>query len=339
VVATFETLFEQLKRDFSETYDVLRLLSFLDPEKIPLAMLTDGAQMSSQHHSHPSPELRSLVSVLLSPTAFPKILRQLQSLSLVERLSRDGATSLRMHDLVHFITRAHVKRCTVYPAWLESAVSLVCGAFRRVEDPRSPRWWPQCETFLPHVRSLSDVWTDGQGMNSELVTADVRLAEYLNSRGRYDDAERLCKRRVGSFSFRKELGDEDQETLSAFHVLAQIHYNQGRLSEAEETFRHNLAIRKKEPGVDHGITLKTMNSLARVYRRQGWHEEAEELFKQALAIRKNKWGADHPGTLTTMNNLAAVYDSQKRYDEAEELYKHVLACQEKHPGPDHIHTR
>src|ERR1700721_2610874 len=47
VVGTFNTLFDQLERDFPESYNVLRILSFLDPEDIPLAMLTDGAQMSS----------------------------------------------------------------------------------------------------------------------------------------------------------------------------------------------------------------------------------------------------------------------------------------------------
>jgi hypothetical protein len=44
VVATFDALFDPLERDFPETDDVLRILSFLDPEGIQLTMLTDSSR-------------------------------------------------------------------------------------------------------------------------------------------------------------------------------------------------------------------------------------------------------------------------------------------------------
>jgi hypothetical protein len=165
--------------------------------------------------ANPLPELCSLISPLLSP-AFPKARHKSQSLSLVEPMLRDGESSLRMHDLVHFITREHVKRHRAYQAWLESTVSIVCCALRRVEDPESPRWWPECEKFIPQVRPLSKAWTGVEGMNVDLAKADVFVARYLDSRGRYDDAEKLCVRSVGSL--RKELGDEQKDALSALSI-------------------------------------------------------------------------------------------------------------------------
>jgi tetratricopeptide (TPR) repeat protein len=369
VVATFDTLLDQLERDLPKTYDVLRILSFFDPEDIPLAMLTDGARMASSlrdqplprnsqhesiastrspHHSrndsggpssptYPSPELRSLVSVILSPTAFPKALHKLQSVSLIEPLSRDGGSSLRMHDLVHSITLEHVKRHTAYQAWLDSAVSLVCGVLKRVEDPESPQSWPECDKLMPHMRSLNKVWAGVEGVNLQLVEADVRLAQYLNSRGRYDDAEMLCERGVGLFQ--RELGEKHKATLDASYVLAQIYNSQRRFAKAEEAFKHVLAVRQTELGADHPDTVKTTHQLAgMIYGRPGHDNEAEELFKRILAVNKEKLGLNHPDTLTTMNNLAVVYRSQERYDEAVELYKDVLAREEKTRGPDHIHT-
>jgi tetratricopeptide (TPR) repeat protein len=375
VVATFNTLFCQLEQDFPDTYDILRVLSFFDPEDIPLAMLTDGAQMPSlpldqplpgkskressvlaritkwthtrRRHSRssaidpdkpalPLPELSSLVSLILSPTAFPKALHKLQSLSFVEPLSHDGQSSLRMHDLVRFLTQEHVKRRPAYKAWLASAVSLVCSALRHVDDPEHPQSWPQCERLMPHIRSLREKWTGGQGVNLELVTADVRLARYLYSRGRYDYAERLCERSVEIF--RKELGEKHRDTLGAFHILVQIYDSQGRFIEAEEACQHVLAVRKKELGADHQHTLATMNNLAGIYFRQNRSKEAERLFKQVLAVNEKALAPDHPDTLTTMHGLARVYSSQERYDEAEELHKHVLSRKEVILGPDDVGT-
>jgi tetratricopeptide (TPR) repeat protein len=376
VVATFDTLLDQLGREIPESYYILIVLSFVDPEDIPLAMLKDGARMasllldksslgnspresrtitriteqphnqrSSQHHSQNTgrsssptnlPELRALVPLILSPTAFPKARHKLQSLSLAEPLSRDGQSSLRVHDLVHFMTREHVKRRMPYQAWLESAVSIVCGALRCVEDPELLRWWPECERLISHVRSLSRVWTGVEGVNMELVAADVSLARYLYSRGRYDEAEKLCESSVGSL--RKELGDEHKDTLSALYILARVCRNQGRLTEAAEAFEHVLAVEMKQLGPHHQDTLATMNELARIYRRQGSHQEAEELFKRVLAVKQKIFGPDHLSTLSTMSNLAAVYHSQKRYEEAEKLYERVLALQEKHLSPDDLST-
>jgi tetratricopeptide (TPR) repeat protein len=377
VVATFHSLLDQLERDFPQSYDILRFLSFLDPEYIPLAILTDGAQESlprldqplpgnskpessmfarmtkwtqsrwpfnlrsqdgssgSFNPTHPSPELRSLVSLILSPTAFPKALHKLQSLSLVEPLLRDGQSSLRMHDLVHFLTQEHVKRRPMYEEWLKSAVSLVCDALSRVENPRLPKWWFQCENLMPHVRSLSKVWAGVEGVNLELAKADVGFALYLNGRGRYGDAERTCERSVGIF--RKELGDRHELTLSAFHILASVYDNQGRFAHAEEAHKHILAVAKMDLGANHAKTLMTMNNLALVYHHQGRYKEAEELYKQVL-VKEKKLGLYHPITLMTMHNLASVYDRQSRYNEAEKLLELVLVRREKDLGLDDVDT-
>jgi tetratricopeptide (TPR) repeat protein len=374
VVATFDTLLDRLKRDFPETYDVLRVLSFLDPEDMPLAMLTDGAQTATSpldqplpgnpkhkssiitriakwthiqrpsqnstsgpsNPSDPLPELRSIASLILSPTAFPKAQQKLQSLSLVEPLSRDGRSSLRMHDLVHFLTREHVKRQPAYQAWLKSTVSLICGTLQRVEDPDLPEWWPECERLMPHVRSLSKAWTGVEGVNLELLNADVRLAQYLNCRGRYDDAKRLCEHSVEIF--RKELGEKHENTLAAFFHLARIYSDQERFTDAEGVLKHVLAVRKKTLGADHHDTLYTMNDLAEVYRQQGRYKEAEELFKRILSVEKKKSDPDPIHTLQAVNNLALIYDSQNRFDEAEALFKRALIGCEKQLGPSHPGT-
>src|ERR1700721_527648 len=48
VTATFEALFVELDRDLSDVSSFLTLLSFLDPERIQLKMLVDGAKELSQ---------------------------------------------------------------------------------------------------------------------------------------------------------------------------------------------------------------------------------------------------------------------------------------------------
>jgi tetratricopeptide (TPR) repeat protein len=379
VTATFEALFVELDRDSFDVARFLTLLSFLDPERIQLRMLVDGAERLSQLGRLPtatssqstaplsrnvitrirnrllfsrncgklsvaeikcdaplSSDFRSLLTLILSPIRLMEAILKLQRLSLVRRVSSDDQSALRIHDLVQFMVTERAKKVDTYREFLRSAVSLVCRAFERVENPDLPEWWPEFESFMPHLHSLDERWSGGLGVSLDLAKADVDIARYLMNRGRYGEAEVTCKRSVERFE--KECGGNHHGTLHAAHVLAMVHYRQGRYGDAETAFERIIEGWKKTLSADDKSTLWSMNCLALVYEEQRPFSETEELLRPALAGLEKNLGSHHFYTLAVMGNTARVYRHQERYVDAEHLFKRTLAGKEKNMGPDHLGT-
>jgi hypothetical protein len=76
-----------------------------------------------------SSEFRSLANLILTPINYRKAIQSLQNLSLVDYQSDTGNSLLRVHNLIQFMMQDAVNKEETYREWLESSVSLVCGAF------------------------------------------------------------------------------------------------------------------------------------------------------------------------------------------------------------------
>src|ERR1700722_11274100 len=374
VAATFSRQFDKLNAESRDVGNLWKVLSFLDPENISVEMIVHGAEewlrlqderfqsqraippVSSPSHpwqSHKedltehrvdhsteappvSTEFHSLITLITSPIDFQTALQKLQSLSLIERRSDDGTSSLWMHDLIEFMMQDAARKEETYRDWLQLSVSLVCGALRLIEDIGSPEAWEECEKFIPHLRSLDKTWDDAHGADLELSQANVQVARYMEHRGRYDEAEALFQRTLSSCEM--HLGVDHLTTLHSMDGLAGVYESQGRYDEAVRLFRRALVGKEKRLGTDHRDTLTSVNNLALVYKLQGRYGEAEALFRRALVGTEKHLGTDPPDTLISVNNLASVYESQGRYDDAVRLFRRALVGKEKHLGTDHPST-
>jgi hypothetical protein len=239
VATTFTNQFDRLSEESRGTSNLLKFLSFLDPESIPFDMIVDGAKAWSRNQAtqgseppHPkrtisqkinewgqkqirgfgitkrqadtinhepriSSEFHSLITLILSPTNFRSAIQMLQNLSLIEHQSNMGKSTLRMHDLIQFMIQEGSRKEESYGEWLQSSVSFVCDAFLQIEHPEWPERWNECEKFAPHLRSLNERLDNMHATNLDLSRANSWLAQYLIGRGRYDEAEALCKKALG----------------------------------------------------------------------------------------------------------------------------------------------
>jgi tetratricopeptide (TPR) repeat protein len=68
---------------------------------------------------------------------------------------------------------------------------------------------------------------DFRGTNLEVARANVQIARYFESRGRYDEADELYKRALEGME--KLLGNDHPDTLSSRNNLAIIYWLQGRM--------------------------------------------------------------------------------------------------------------
>lgn len=141
--------------------------------------------------------------------------------------------------------------------------------------------------------------------------------------GRLRTAEVLLQQ-VVAFR-RRELGEDDPQTLAALQELGGVYYEQSRLRDAEKLCRQTFERRRRVLGEDDAETLKSMTSLGAVYSAEGRLQGAENLLRRVLEVMRRTRGDEHPDTLKAMNDLATVYHFQGRFPEAEDLQRKVLA--------------
>jgi len=162
------------------------------------------------------------------------------------------------------------------------------------------------------------------------------MARVYRALGLYEPAEPLAREALDVR--RRELGDDDPETLGALHDLAIQCWNQGRYDEAEPLFREAMERERRVFGDEDPRTLRLMNSVANLYSDQGRYPEAESLYVRVVDARRRTAGAEDRETLRAMGNLALLYYDQARYEDAEPLYLETLEGQRRVLGDDHPET-
>lgn len=120
-------------------------------------------------------------------------------------------------------------------------------------------------------------------------------------RGKYKDAEPLCKRALEIRE--KVLGKDHPDVAKQLNNLALLCQNQ------VNNICQQTTIARSESYLVH---------------QQGKYEEVERYYQRALEIYESKLGPDDPNVAKTKNNLASAYLKQGKYKEAEILYKQVL---------------
>jgi tetratricopeptide (TPR) repeat protein len=314
-----------LKKESLDANNLLKVFSFLDPENIPLEMIVRGVKEWSRSKGEPSrsksntrnetwkkgvtknravnptmslPEFHSLATLITSPIKFQTALQKLQGLSLVERRSSDGHSSVWMHDLIKFIMQDSARQEETYRDWLCSSISFVYCASHLIDDLYSPQSWEEFERFIPHIQSLDQILVGENGFNLELSWANWRIADYMRARGRYQEAEALFMRALADYE--EHLGVDDPDTLTLVGNLGSVCFAQGRYEEAEGLYKRALAGRQKLLGTVHMDTVGLIDDLANVHRAQGRLDDAERRHQQALAWRQKHLGANHRDTLGSL---------------------------------------
>lgn len=197
------------------------------------------------------------------------------------------------------------------------------------------------------------------GENHPAVAATLNnLAVLYGKRGKYMDAEPLCKR---ALEIREQvLGRDHPDVAKQLNNLALLCQNQSKYDEVELYYQRALEIYEMKLGPDDPNVAKTKNNLASCYLKQGKYKEAEVLYKQVLTrAHEREFGTidgenkpiwqvaeereenkdknrecapygeyggwhkaakvDSPTVTTTLKNLGALYRRQGMYEAAETL--------------------
>ena len=96
--------------------------------------------------------------------------------------------------------------------------------------------------------------------------AGLNLAVLYGKRGKYKDAEPLCKRALEIRE--KVLGSDHPDVAKQLNNLALLCQNQGKYEEVERYYQRALEIYESKLGQDDPNVAKTKNNLASAYLKQ-----------------------------------------------------------------------
>lgn len=162
------------------------------------------------------------------------------------------------------------------------------------------------------------------------------LGRAYQSLGLYDEAEAQLVEALALL--RETLGEDHTETITAMHNLALLRWKQGRMEEAIELVRAELAACERSLPPEHEDRLTALNALGVLLQQVNQHAEAEQVLREVVDLRGEVSGDDHPDTLIAVGNLAMLLVELDRAAEAEPLMRDVLDAQRRTLGDDHPAT-
>jgi tetratricopeptide (TPR) repeat protein len=108
---------------------------------------------------------------------------------------------------------------------------------------------------------------------------------------------------------RKLLGENHEETATAYNNLAVLLLKDRKYDEAAESFNKALEIRRKAIGEEKPQTIKSYYALGKVYLQQNKFKPAEQLFENALKLLEKLVTGDPTSLTDGTQDLTDVYES------------------------------
>ncbi len=147
--------------------------------------------------------------------------------------------------------------------------------------------------------------TSGSDEPSGRFDADAQQAE---SKGEYRRAERLYKEALVIAESNK--GSNHPHVAKIRMALANLYYEQDKLTQAEQFYRHAIQILHDAYGEHDHRYASALNNLAAVLYLQERYSDADALYNRALKIFRSKLGPNHPYVGQTLTNLGKLYHAR-----------------------------
>ena len=304
VVTTWWISFNHIKSENSRAAELLSMMSFMDNQNIPFALLTRDDEETFD---------------------FEEAIGLLEAYSLVQL---DPERSVcHVHRLVivavqGWLTEFEGKRDDLAGQALKTvADKFPYGIFES---------WSTCRLYLPHAEAVLRS-TVGQSNSSALharATLLLNTSSYLRMQGQYEASQRGAEESMQLFE--RLYGKEHEDTLTSIANYAYAIHRCGHYQRAADLQRTVLLAREKLLGYGHRATLESLNGLGSELQFLGLYKEAEEIHRKELnekqrLLERNPGDLGlHADVIIAIGNVARVLSSQGRYAEAEVLQRQAL---------------
>ena len=321
LAASWTVAFDRLATDHPLALDLLTLLAWCGPERVPLTLITEN------------------------PHALPDRLRALADpLVLVEAttvLHRRGAVTVMPHDLrLHRVPAALLRARTadehVDTGGWALAVLRLLDAAAPGEPSSHPAVWPRWDGLLPHILTATDPTRHVDDADHLVVRLLDAAAAYRQTRGELHDALQLARRAHDLCLDR--FGREHLHTVAMANNLAVRLSVLGEHEEAHDLDQQTFSSYRRLLGADHPDTLTAAQNLAIDLARLGDDEQARLLADDTLDRYRRVLGDDHPDTLRSAANVANHLSATGQLARARTLHEDTLDRYRRLLGENHPST-
>ena len=189
VAATLGLALSRLAEEAPAAAGLVRLLAFLAPEPVPLALLLASTHAASWLGPQATAGVGSLLGDIVAAGDAVAAMRRY---SLV---TPAGDGLVLVHRLVQAITRAQFT-AQAASQWEQAAAALVDTAVPA--EAQLPAAWPVCAVLLPHALAVLDLTSDGMR----------RIAQYLGYSGSFPAARDLYQLIADAYAQDDDYGPE-----------------------------------------------------------------------------------------------------------------------------------
>jgi tetratricopeptide (TPR) repeat protein len=406
VLRTWAISIRRLKQESQTAYRILHVLAFVDNQNIPMKLLAAAAKYRQKaqtakprqrertrkkvvrrlkdfsfRSTSPNPEEQVKKEDPDDPDGLGRAVRRLKDFSfMTEHRGEGNRRTFEMHKLVQDAARYGLKA--------QQSPGQDEGYFARVALRVVDSVYPQdtlhnnktqgdCERYLAHALRVCD-WAEIHGMEKGPYYLQVRICNFLYSRGRYEEyflasetRLRLVQKAFGerhwksiwalqglgwAFNYLRQFqeaegcankavalaqeifGDKDELTLQCKRLLAAVDSYRGRFEQAKQLFIEALDHARQFLDEDHHIILGCTYDLARTHIDLKEYDEAGKLLPRLLKLRQDQYGQSHPDTLLVLHLLGNLHYKQRRYDDAVKSFSFLLDLERQSLGNEHPNT-
>ncbi|WP_405584380.1 tetratricopeptide repeat protein [Streptomyces sp. NBC_01190] len=314
---------------------MLQLAAFLDPNGIPLDVLTSEPALAylTEHRTEGAADAPGGTEAAVGPDDALGALRALHRLSLVQApdltdLPSQGAS---IHRIVQRATRDALVS-ELYEEIAHTSADALMAVWPRVErDTALAQALRACAISLA-------AYTEN---NACLYRPDAHLVLFRVGRSLGESGQVTTaigySRHMADMA-RLHLGPDHPDTLNTLNNLAYWQGEAGEPAEAVQALAGLVTDYLRVLGADHPRTLTTRSNFAHWQGEAGNPAEAAEALANLLTDRLRVLGPDHPDTLTTRNNLAYWRGEAGDPAGAAEALANLLTDRRRLLGPDHPST-
>lgn len=315
VAGTWRLNFERLEREKPGGADLLRLLAFLDPDDIDLAVIAGG--------------IVNLGGAIAADFSQPK-----DRVQTVGALARTGlitavaGSRVKVHRLVQAATRDQLDASGI-EEWAGRALEVLVATFPR--RPFEHTSWPLCASLAAHAQVVADRASEYPRLASTAGLLLGELGVYLRSAAQYPAALQTLEH---ALSIEESApGDNNVEVANILSTLGEVRAELGTLDVAQSTLDRALRIIEGTYGDDHPAVVGPLNSLGYVQAQNRDLSAAYSSLSRALRTIENVHGAEHPLAARTLGNLGNVLVDLGDLEGAMAAFKRVLAIFEMNLPP------
>ena len=296
--------------------DLLRLVSFVAPEDIPLADLSVAAASLDD----------PFATELSDPDVLDELVETLTDFDLAWR----GGDALSLHRRIQGVVRADLTDEAV-TRWSRAAVVLVDAAFPA--HSRDPQTWRACARLLPHA--MASAGHAERLQQAPLQTGRLlrRVAVYLIGRAQDADAKTVASRALAIHE--AHLGETNAEVAADLLTLGRVYQAMDDLRDARAPFERAVAINERLYGRTHGRVAHDLIYLGRFLRRIRDLPAAEKVLTRAIRLTELAKGKDDPDVAWALGHLGRVLQDVGQVKKAERALSRALAINEVALGPNH----